>query len=200
MIANIFDYKAFEDSIEGEFLGNGAEGYACLVGNKVIKVFFRNKLIKMNDRKIITTDDFNLDTFVFPDTLFVWNDRYVGYKCRYIPNDIFLSKKRLLLEKDIYNILKSREKMLKEAEELSKSNIAIADLAYNLLFDGTNLAAIDTTNYKECNYETYNRNIELVDGAILQAIQSNSVGFGINGEMSFDENIKEYQKVLKRIR
>ena len=195
----IEDYDLLMDDLShnSNFLGCGAEGCAYQCGKNVIKVLYKDSFKEL-DAKIITSDDYKLDSYIFPEKLLINNNKYVGYIHKYFPNDIFSLHERELNDREIYNLFKAREKMIKETEILSRDKIFIIDLQSNILFDGEKLAAIDTLNYRKCDYDVAEDNIESIDYAILFSLSCCGDYFRTIPNMSFEENIKEYQKVLKR--
>lgn len=84
MIINVDNQKEFVKNISLDknniFLGAGAAETALLVGNKVYKLLYDHKFFKLNEKKVITTADYNLDSFIFPDKLICFKDNIKEYQ------------------------------------------------------------------------------------------------------------------------
>lgn len=199
MVIKIDDYYSLFETLnhDAKIIGSGAEGVAFKTGSNVTKMLYDTSFID-SSRKIITSEDYNLESYIFPDKVLFYNNKYVGFISKYFENDIFKNSKRCLTENEIYNLLKAREKILKDTEKLSDDRIYLLDLEENILFDGERLAVIDTTCYRKCNFDTEEDNIEGIDYAILRALESNNRGFRRSRDLSFEENVKEYQKTICR--
>ena len=199
MEIKIDDYYSLFETLnhDAKIIGSGAEGVAFKTGTNITKMLYDTSFIA-KDKKIFTRDAYDLKSYLFPDKVLVYNNSYVGFISKYFENDIFKNNKRTLTDIEIYNLLRAREKMLLDTERLSSDNIYLIDLEDNILFDGTTLAAIDTTCYKKCNFEVREDNMGTVDYAILRALESNKRGFRISRDLSFEENVKEYQKTICR--
>lgn len=110
----------------------------------------------INVKKIITSDDYDLDNLVFPTLLYAdmnYKDDYLdgnllfGYKSDYIKNDFLVnlnsSVEYLLFDdfEDAYRLL------IKDVDVLSKDKILLCNLDGNLLYNGEKLVAVDTIDY-----------------------------------------------------
>lgn len=142
------------------FIDCGTEGRAYKVDSEVVKIFNSiddNK--KLDYRKVITTDDFSLKSFILPKRLLVVNGSLVGYVTDYFEGDLVTkSDNGIACELDLDNLKRAREVMLSDLEVLTNADIYAADLVYNLLYNNKELKTIDTIHYKKSslaceNYE-----------------------------------------------
>lgn len=159
--------------------------------------------------KIITTHDIKLEQYVLPEQLYVADNELIGYKTKYIkeksifdetnPKEI-IKKLQELKEKVL---IEGYYKILEETDKLSKEQIEIYDLTYNLLFTGKEYYGIDTCGYertKETEFlYTYNRTY--LEEAIKENFYTILTKLNIYSEKSLEEleykeNMEEYAKGL----
>lgn len=157
-------------------LGRGCEGVTYTDGDAAYKMYIydypQNREYRENVDKIITSEDYDLSSFAFPEILYLVNNLLMAIKLRYVSNDIFHNWK----ENKSIEILKSIDfdaftnaylKMLDDIKVLSRDKIYINDLnSKNLLFDGESLVAVDTCFYEADSNETEKHNIQKYNIAI----------------------------------
>lgn len=132
------------------FIDSGSEGRAFRIGNEIVKMY--DKIPEISYQDVITIDDFNLKSFLFPKKLLLVDDKLVGYTTDYFPNDILTlvdDNPDNIYEIDLDSLRRSREVFLKDLEVLTDAGIYTVDMPFNLLYDGKVLKAIDTAKYKE---------------------------------------------------
>lgn len=161
------ELKKYLKSLAVYKIGIGSEGNAYLThDNEVLKVNLNNLLIHDYNEDIITTDMIDLESFLFPNELILYNDRVIAYKTKLFKGDIFYNNKmRYIAVLDLNKLLKAREKMINDIINLSSYNYLIMDLPYNLLCDGKKLAACDTLSYLK-KEKSLKANLESLDYAI----------------------------------
>lgn len=161
--------------------GEGAEGrcYLSKIDGKIYKIINKldidGKPINNYDiKKIITINDVNLVYYVLPEELYVMNGKLIGYKTKYVKDDIFLegvTTKRIC--KEVYNLdekilLSAYYRILKETDKLSDEKIKIYDLTYNLLFNGEDYYGIDTCGYHRIEEDVFKYNQSVLEEAIKE--------------------------------
>ena len=164
------EFKKYAGPLLKAKLGDGAEGTAYLTkdGN-VLKIIYNNMIRPDYDSTMLTTDIIDLESFLFPTEIYTYKGKIIGYKTRYFAGDIFYNNRMIdSTWMDLNQLLKAREKMLKDIEKLSELNYVIVDLPYNILYNGKSLAGCDTLAYTRVddNIDVLSSNIEALDAAI----------------------------------
>ena len=198
---NIYDYHDYLSSIKLKKLGEGSEGEAFLTrDNKVIKIFggaLKPKIPESDKEEVVMAQDYNLESFCFPEQLQIVDGLIVSYISRYFPNNVLKFSAPYngkISDIDIDNLLKAYHKMVKDTKTLSKDNIMIYDLAFNLLFNNKDLAAIDTFNYFKDNIPTIEDNLEILDYALLHELHFHDIRFEPDYDKSIEYNLKRIKK------
>lgn len=174
-------------------IGSGWEGTVYLASNNnTLKLFRYNYKVPYTLNKI-TTHDLSLKSFIFPDQLFICDGLIYGYKAKYFSNDIFNIKKTKDTKIDVLNLLNARRQAIKDIEVLTNLNYKLIDVFGNVLFDGENLAFIDTLNY--CIRKTnLDENIKALDDVLnyqLKYVDSTISALNI----PFEEKV---ERILKK--
>ena len=141
--------------------------------------------------------DYNVTSYYFPEQLLILDGLIVGYISKYFPNNIIKFKAPYngrIEEINADNLLKAYRMMVKDTKVISRDNIMVYDLAFNLLFDNKNLVAIDTFNYYKDNIPTLNDNLESLDYALLHELHYHDVSFEPNYDKSVEYNLKRIKK------
>lgn len=153
-------------------VGNGLEGYTYLAKDgSLLKRIRHQVVINASIDSIITTSMFCLESFIFPDELYVCDKTVYGYKTRFFYGDVFCDTRRkesAII--DLEKLLKARNRMLEDIRILSIFKYKLNDLCGNLLFDGKRLAAIDTLSYSKDENITLKDNINSLDTAISYSL------------------------------
>lgn len=153
---------------EGKKIGFGVEGITYLSNDGMVIKEIQNQihLTKYNE-DIITTSKYNLDTFIFPEELYIYDNLIYGYKAKHFENDLFCNLNR---EEDAYidleKLLEAKEKMIEDIKVLTKDNYKLNDLFSNILFDGEKLVGIDTLHYSKDENITLDDNIRDLNQAL----------------------------------
>ena len=68
MVIKIDDYYSLFETLnhDAKIIGSGAEGVAFKTGSNVTKMLYDTSFID-SSRKIITSEDYNLESYIFPD-------------------------------------------------------------------------------------------------------------------------------------
>jgi len=109
-------------------------------------------------------DEFNLESFAFPNILFVHDGELCAYRMRLVYPNLF----------DIYNdyyidsndLLKAIDLYVKDLEVISNKGILTFELPFNLLFNGKRLVGVDTPSYKRKTNNTFNENLDILGFAL----------------------------------
>lgn len=150
-----------------KLIGYGVEGYAYLDRNNAVLKEVREGYALPYDNTIIFSNEFNLETFIFPDEVYIADDIVYGYKTRYFPNDVFCDIYREnAVEIDLLKLIKARNKAIEDIKEITELGYAIDDLVGNVLFDGEKLALIDTLCYVKDYYISVSKNIDKLNQAL----------------------------------
>jgi hypothetical protein len=67
---------------------------------------------------------------------------------------------------DIYQFYKAYEILLEDVKKLSDMNILMFDVANNLMYDGKTITIVDTHYYTREDYNTYEKNLHIVEQAV----------------------------------
>jgi len=97
--------------------------------------------------KIIMDSDIELDSYFFPTELITVQGDLRAYKTRKAPKKDYLGSNFDATEIDLTAFLDAYYDFLVQTVQLSQKNIIIYDLAFNLMYDGRGLSAIDTLDY-----------------------------------------------------
>lgn len=176
-------------------LGSGSEGCAYLGLDGYVYKYLSSGLainIMPKSSDIITANDYELDSFAFPIELYTLNDKVIGYKSKYIKNDLFKEPNFNKIDFDI--LLDSYYKMLKDIKIISNDNIYMFDFIGNLVFNNQNLVGIDTTAYFKKDDNTYNLNKLILELSIKKVFSN----WGYKEELptdSFETYIRKLQKL-----
>lgn len=134
-------------------VGFGYEGTIYTDEKDAYKVFDKdcpvNEIYIDFPEGIITTDQIDIPSFVFPDELYVIRLRLCALKCRLIRYNYFdkWSERKTLddfrkLDFDLF--ISSIDKLEKDIKLITDEKIVISDLPGNLMFDGKSLIGVDT--------------------------------------------------------
>ena len=155
-----------------KLLNKVTEG-TCYLGNdsKVYKILGLDSFYNgnYNPYEVITEDIIKLNSFAFPQELFVVGDKLVGYNSTYIPNDKLKPENLNIVtvaKMDYDKFSNAYKVMKKDVETLSKKNILMFDLPFNIIYDGNRLVGIDTCGYKKVDFDPSKNNISSYNFAI----------------------------------
>lgn len=212
------DYKSFlDEKATKKRIGEGTEGYCLLSKDKkdVYKNLEKDLIlipadIEYEADKIITTNDIEVSSYIFPDELYAIKNKLIGYKTKYIKEkDLFrienlenLFKSEIEITEDLF--LNAYYQILKDTENLSKEKISIYDLTYNLLYTGKNMYGIDTWGYTRTKEDIFNHNNECLTQAIKEIIYQYFSGYTTYPEeeltkLDKETNIEKYTKKLVKM-
>ena len=196
------DFDLYMKNNKRKFIASGTEGetYISSDGNliKYMKDSFSPKYIS-ECPNIIMSSDLQLDSFIFPDELFMIGDQIVGYKSKLFEGNILKFPNSRVDSEEELNIealIEARFKMMEDIKELTNMGYYLFELPRNILFNNEKLCAIDTLDYrKDSSDELLKKNLKLLDYALTLELcdhtEDNSIALGD----SFDTVI---QKIKRR--
>lgn len=137
-------------------LGEGTEGICyCGKDGKAYKVYSEDgyrEFYPIDD--ILTKDDFQLQSFAFPETIFTVNGCMEAYTSSLVPQNLF-DHEHLTINGiqniNFDNLINAYKTMQDDVSQLTKSGIVLSDVPGNILFDGVNLVVVDTCSYSRDN-------------------------------------------------
>ena len=187
------EYRFFLSSQIKRRIGHGSEGIAYLThDDRVIKELINCKWASMYDiDEIITSKRYNLESYIFPEELYVIDNMLVGYLSRYVKHDIFNNIDGAKY-RNYDNLLKAYNKLLDDTDVLTRDNITINEVVCNLLFDENSLYLIDTCGYKKKDEEDL-ANIDKIEYGLKFTLYTI---FGIN--FFALKSIEECQEAIKK--
>ena len=199
---NIYDYRDYLSSIKIKKIGEGSEGEAFLTNdNSVIKVFDDHSKTKEDTKDdIIMLQDYNIPSYYFPFQLQIVDGLIVSYLCNYFPGNVIKCGAPYncdINEINIDNLLKAYHRMVKDTEIISKDNIMVYDLAFDLLFNNYKLGAVDTFNYYRDKKSTLEDNLESLDYTLLHELHYHDIRFEPDYNESIEHNLKRIKKQYK---
>lgn len=195
------EFENFIEQIVDKEIGDGSEGvcYTSKVDDEVYKIFRDLDTIEVN--KILTTDTIingislgSIDSFVFPNEIYTFNNKVIGYRTKKVVNGEQFNPNNI--EEKILKIAVSKFK--NDLILISKFRIRTIDMGANLLFDGKNIFAIDTFNYEISNTNTEAKNLKSFEAALKNEIFPEELEIGFEDSMyQIDHNDPLLQKILE---
>lgn len=133
-----------------EFLGQGSQGVCYLdkTNNTVIKIFhefFEEGITSYKKEDILKFSNVKNKTFIWGTDVIMLNDIVIGYTMPYISARSLWEINPLLLNLD--TLTKGIKNTLQDFEILTKNNIVIYDIMYNILYKNGIFKVIDTLDY-----------------------------------------------------
>lgn len=208
------DDTSFKKFLKGKdliYVDDGSEGtcFKSRKDGKAYKIFNQgdsfNSGVFYNLDEIITKDDMDIDSFSFPEDLFIIDGVLKGYSMTYYPNNLFSNSHMYeingLLNINFKKLLKAYYKLKKDVITLSLNHVSIFDMPYNLLFDGERLIALDTCGYKKKDSDVLEKNLAQLDYAVKSIF---IFWFGdkikINPDLTIEDFLTSLDKSAKDIR
>lgn len=153
-------------------IGDGNESICYQIDDYVYKVL-NNHFYTTYDEDGIYNEEIDLKSFLFPEEIYVSNNKIFATKTKFIQNEIDKKKIYVGILPDIDKIKDALPAFIKDFYLLSKNNILAIDVAWrNLIFDGESLYAIDTLHYtrneKHYKIDAYKWNIGYLQKAMLE--------------------------------
>lgn len=168
-----------------EFIGQGSQGICYLdkTNNTVIKIFhefFEEGITSYKKEDILKFSNIKNKTFIWATDVIMLNDIVIGYTMPYISARSLWEINPLLLNLD--TLTKGIKNTLQDFEILSKNNIVIYDIMYNILYKNGIFKVIDTLDYSygvnvKDNMRGFNLEIMLflVDNYFNDFVNKNSI-------------------------
>lgn len=145
-------------------IGDGSEGECFFNKGDVYKIYKCDDYI----RNTICKDDIPLDSFMFPIEIYKCNKEIFASKTRYIGKNYIDIKSTIRGNvPDINKIKQALIPFIRDLYILSKNHIIVIDLQHNLLFNGERFYAVDTLSYVKDKKNTFEKNIRLLELALL---------------------------------
>ena len=192
-----------------KYIGMGSEGicYYDKISNRVYKIFheyYENDRIYFTKEEILQYSGINNKTYIWPNDVIIVDNMLIGYTMPYInAKNLYLIDP---LKVSLNGLKKALERVNDDTKILTKNNIKLYDVGYNILYKCNNISIIDTINYEntfvsqEDNMSCINKEIMefLVDGYFDYFIENNKVLNNMyNDELTSGiEFINEFKKVL----
>lgn len=198
---NIREFKLLEEFNEyvnsniKYSIGNSSEGSVYLTKNdNVLKdisnIYYPMYLEKNKD--VIMSDDLKLDSFIFPDELYVFEDKIIGYIAEYFKCDIF---ENFISDIDVDALVSARKKFIEDMKVLTDKGYFLFDMGFNTLFDNHKLCAIDTLDYYKKDGVTLEENLNMLDYALITRLRDHNVcNRNTNSDADFDTVIAKIKK------
>lgn len=136
------------------FLGMGSQGVCYLdKKNKIVyKVFhgyFANEDEGYKSEDILKFSNIKNGTFIWPNDVVYVNDRLIGYTMPYVASNNLCDTDLLSTDLNIFE--RSIEKSYNDIEILTKNNVCLYDVMYNILCGNGKINVIDTMEYSYGN-------------------------------------------------
>ena len=178
---NIKVFNSIEDF--NEYLNNNSKfilnNFGCsnihmTKDNEILKDMsnFNYPLKLLNENDIIMDGDYDLESFIFPNELYIFEDNILGYKSKYFNNDIMEDNLRYI---NIEALLKARKRIIKDIKVLSNEGYYLWGLALNTLFDNEKLCAISTVNYCKALSVKLKHNIDMLDTGLIMRLKDHNM-------------------------
>ncbi|MBR5370131.1 MAG: hypothetical protein IK137_02375 [Bacilli bacterium] len=163
--------KLIEKCTQAKRIGDGYESICYQIDDYVYKVL-NNHFNTTYDEKSIYNDEIDLKSFLFPEEIYIYDNKIFASKTRYMRNEISERRLHAGILPNIDKIKDALVPFIEDIYKLSENNILTVDMAWrNLIFDGENLYAIDTLHYTkiEEHYQmnAYQWNISKLQRAIF---------------------------------
>ena len=207
---NITEYKKYLRTQHLTYLGEGSEAkcYLSNVDDLVYKNLLENTYARnsYSADEVITKKQVNLPSFACPIDLHTYQNTVWGYTSEFIFPDQFSEKSTVsrtkFLKINFNRLRKALELLKKDTEKISKENILIDDLPFNLIFTGTRLIAIDTLSYLRMTENTLKDNLNSIDYAITSVFDLWTENMGLERirEKDIDTYLKEVETLQRQLK
>lgn len=216
-IENYNYYSDFLKKVDEDFrydLGSGDNSWTILTKDgSCLKIY--NDPIERNINRILTVEDYDLNSFAFPTILHVCDNKLLGYNSKYVSNELLVRDCNYIEFLPFDKLENAYDVFMGDVERLSKDKIILCNLNGNILFGGEHLIAVDTIDYglkkgysrvfdykgrviknrsnsyaKEWDYSKPNK--QLVD----EALRDELLVFSGNYKFGSCKNFKDIQKVV----
>ena len=186
------NYKQFLKYInkeKGAFINEGSEGeiYHSKDGQiiKIMQDLLGNGYKEYN-KDMLLESNLKLDSYIFPNEMYLLDGKILGYKEKYFNGDLF----NIYPKKDINidNLIKAREKFIEDTKILTDFGYKLFELPRNIMFNNKRLVAIDTLDYIKKEI-TLKENIEILDYALLTELHD--IYKELDNSKPFDEEIEK---------
>ena len=189
------------------FLGMGSQGICYLdkknkIVYKVLHGYFTNEDEWYKSEDILKFSGIKNNTFIWPSDVVYVGDRLIGYTMPYVASDNLCDTD--LLSTDLNVFEKSIEKSYNDIETLTKNNVCLYDVMYNILCGNGKINVIDTMEYSYGNV-SLKKNIAAFDIEIRYFLVDNYFDVLVNRdtllkEMYYDKNNVTSLEFLKAFR
>ena len=146
---------------------------------------------------IIMSDDLKLDSFIFPDELYILDGQIIGYKEDFFANNIF-DPRNPAKSIDVEKLLKAREKLIEDAKVITDKGYKLFEFPGNVLYDTNKLVGIDTLDYYKKNNITLSENIGIIDYALILELIDIYPEIEFNIKNSLENEIEKIYKYERK--
>lgn len=191
----IKEYGAFLKKIRKSLINTSTEGDIYLTQDKLILKDMSDSydpIYLSKKPNIIMSDDLKLDSFIFPDELYVCDDLIVGYKSKYFKGDIF---EDIYSDINVKSLIKAREKFIEDLKIITNEGYFLFELPCNVLFNNKKLCAIDTLDYIKKDNVELKENIELLDYGLIMRLQDHGL---CDEDIDYDQDFDKAITKIKR--
>ena len=171
----------------------GSEGKPYLIGKNIYKIYNED----YETETPICKSDLPLDSFLFPEEIYTYNNKIFAYKTPYIPNNQFEIKTfRNWVIPDIKKVKKALIPFVKDVYVLSRNNINAIDLVWhNTLFDGERIYIVDTIDYQIVDEDPEEDNYKSLKNIIICLMLNAELAHNQYNVKLSDEDLKEYKNL-----
>lgn len=208
--SSVEEWEHFLKEVCVRFIDNGSEGDIYQTkDNKAIKVItctdncinpISNFNYILEYEKIITADLVPSSYFLFPEELYVVGKQLCGYKTKLVKKDFFkyLLEPAQYLNLDLWKLENAFIRFQLELERLSDLGVFIYDLPTNIMYDGSQIYAIDTCYNTFDEYAKYKnqKTFEITFMATFEPLLLGILDSNQIGKMEFN-NIRDYLAQIK---
>ncbi len=174
-------------------LGEGAEG-TCVLGldGYAYKIYDGITDYEYDIDDIIMEDEFKLDSFAFPNRLYIYEGELCAYRMRIVYPNLFDLESDKAIDND--KLFKAIESYIKDLRVISEKGIYTYELPFNLLFDGEHLVGVDTPSYKRLDHNTFIENLDILKYALDAQFDILNERNGKTTYPSYENKIMQYKK------
>lgn len=158
-------------------IGDGSEGTVYLgKDGYAYKLFYEEPWAsdtkEIEPDRIIMKQELPLDSFAFPQELFIVDGKVMGCKMELVRRNLVGTMNIVtysdFFDVDIYAFYRAYEKLIEDVKTLSDLRILLFDVANNIMFDGKKITVVDTFYYTRELKEQYEKNLYIVEKAVEQ--------------------------------
>ena len=179
------------------FLGMGSQGMCYLDKKNIIvyKIFhgyFDDEDEGYTVDDILKFSGIRNNTFIWPSDVVCVNDRIIGYTMPYVASENLCDTD--LLSTNLNLLEKAIDKSYCDIEILTKNNVCLYDVMYNILYSNGKINVIDTMEYSYGN-TSLKKNIAVFDAEIRYFLVDNYFDEFVNNDILLREMYHDKKNV-----